>query len=383
MSQIFREVIKNKKYFRIGAMFLALFLLCAIFHAMTNGAFFEPRNISNLLRQMVVTGILSIGMMFIIVAGFIDLSVGSVVCFLGVVMAMLLERQVAPSLSLLVMLISALVIAFLNGFLISQIKIPAFIVSLGGMLFYRGAALGLTKGSTIPLGDNWLGRLSSSFVPGWVCLSIFAIYWLVQLGLKFKTFAAQKKSQSSAETSNIFIAKQIALLVFLLGAGKLLDFGEGVSVPILILFGLFILFDLVSKKTVFGRRIFAIGSNPDASYLSGINIKKISCLVFVMGGALSALAAAILTSRVGSASPDAGQLLELDAIAACVIGGTSLSGGVGSVSGALFGALLMEVLNNGMSLANLDAYWQYIVKGVVLVLAVGLDVTSQKHQRSV
>lgn len=370
-----------KRSWRTWTMVFALVLIWCIFQYATDQAFLQPRNLSNLFRQMTVTGILAMGMVLIIVAGHIDLSVGSVVCFLGVALAILMQRGVSPEMALIATILIGTTISFFQGWLTAYQKVPAFIVTLAGMMVFRGLSMGVTSGVTIPLEDSWIKSFGSAYVPS-------AAGWLIAAGLClvffFQTWNATKsvKDEGSNSTNSnslswsSFVLKTAGVVFFT----AIMNAYEGVPGPVLLMLVLMLLFGFIATKTVFGRHVYAVGGSVEAAYLSGVNVKLVVLGNFLLMGFLTAVAAMTLTARVESAQPDAGQLLELDAVASCVIGGTSLMGGKGTISGALLGALVMESLNNGMSLANMEAFWQYIVKGFVLVGAVWLDVASQKSR---
>ncbi|MDZ4676326.1 MAG: sugar ABC transporter permease [Oligoflexia bacterium] len=367
-----------KKSLRTYTMVFALFAIWAIFEVQTDGAFLQARNLSNLLRQMSVTSILSIGMVLIIVAGHIDLSVGSVVCFLGAILTVANTKMgYSPSVSVAIALSAGALIGLMNGYLLSYQRIPSFIVTLGGMMAFRGAAMMVTKNETIPLEAGWIQTMGTGYVnakAGWIiCIFSLMVTCLALI------WGRQSEIKSGLESTPLskFILKLLGLAFIVLSSMAVLASYEGIPIPVLIMIGLMIIVYLAATRTTWGRHIYAIGGNSDAAFLSGINIKFRTLSIYVLMGLLSAIGGIILTARVGSASPDSGQLLELDAIASCVIGGTSLMGGKGSVLGAILGALVMESLNNGMSLASIEPFWQYIVKGVVLVAAVWADMLSQ------
>jgi D-xylose transport system permease protein len=249
-----------------------------------------------------------------------------------------------------------------QGWLTASQRIPAFIVTLGGMLVFRGASMWITHGNTIALPDNWLTWVGSGYVPasvGWA-IGAFVMAWAV-----WRAFRSRR------------LATVIVLVPVTVGFLTVCTLYEGVPFPVFLMIALMGVFTLLTERTPFGRHVFAVGGSLEAARLSGVPVVRTVIGVFALMGALGGIGALVLTSRVGSASPDAGGLLELDAIAACVIGGTSLMGGRGSVFGAILGALMMESLNNGMSLANMESFWQYILKGAVLVAAVWADSASQ------
>ena len=369
---------KLKQSWRTLTMVFALILIWIIFQYATDGAFLQPRNLSNLFRQMTVTGVLAMGMVLIIVAGHIDLSVGSVVCFLGVTLAMLMQKGISPEVALMATLGVGLVISFVQGWLTAYQKVPAFIVTLAGMMIFRGLSMGVTAGVTIPLEDSWIKSFGSAYVPTSIGWGIAGFSLAVMALSRFRRRSSAIR-HGIATISGLSLWAGILLLTALVaGFTATMNAYEGVPAPVLLMLALMVLFNFISTKTVFGRHVYAVGGSVEAAHLSGVNVRKVVLGNFLLMGILTTIGAMILTARVESAQPDAGQLLELDAVASCVIGGTSLMGGKGTIAGALLGALVMESLNNGMSLANMEAFWQYVVKGLVLVIAVWLDVASQK-----
>ncbi len=370
-----------KSRLRTMTMVFALLAIWAIFHAVTHGAFLAPRNLSNLFRQMSITGILATGMVLVIVAGHIDLSVGSTVAFLGAVLAILTTNLgIAPVLAFGIALVLGLAIGGAQGYLVSYQRIPAFIVTLGGMLAFRGAAMWVTHGNTIPLGENWISKLGTEYISssvGW----ILSVVGIVLLALSaWWSRVSSRRSGLPPEAAWKSIGRVAGISALVLGFMNVMADYQGIPIPVLIMLALMLIFHFLATHTTFGRHVYAIGGNPEAAHMSGIPVKRRSLGVFLCMGGLSVVAATVLTARVGSASPDAGQLLELDAIASCVIGGTSLMGGKGSVFGAILGALVMESLNNGMSLANMESFWQYVLKGLVLIGAVWVDALSQEKR---
>lgn len=351
-----------KNQLRALTMVVALVIIWFIFDSITQGAFLQARNLSNLMRQMAITGILAGGMVLVIVMAHIDLSVGSTAAFFGGLLAVLSTQQgYSPTTAFFMTLLAGLAVGSLQGFLVAYKNIPSFIVTLGGMMIFRGASMWITQSSTIPLSESWILTAGAAYVDsrsGWI---------LTGLAILFVFFLLKRNWIRS-------------LFVSLLLAGTMWVFSshEGIPVPVLLMFGVVILLHFLANHTIWGRHVFALGGNPEAAFLSGVPVRARTLSVFAVMGTLASLGGMVLTSRVGSASPDAGQLLELDAIAACVIGGTSLMGGKGNIFGAIIGALLIESLNNGMSLANMEAYWQYIIKGMVLVGAVFVDIRFRK-----
>ena len=341
------------------------------------GIFLHPNNFSNLLQQMAVTGVLAVGMLMVIVAGQIDLSVGSVVGLAGGVAAMSQGWGGLGGALGLAMAVGALVGA-VQGSLIAYGNIPAFIVTLGGLLAWRGVILGLSEGATIPVSLPFFRWLGVGKLPQAVGATLAVVAIAAVIFMTISRVRARKRhglSVPSLASTALRIVVPAALIVLFI---YWMNFGGGMPVPVLVLLVVAVLGGFLTQNTTFGRYLYAIGGNPDAARLSGINIRRYILSAYCVLGLLVGVASLLHTGRVGSASPDAGTLMELDAIAACVIGGTSLMGGRGTVSGAVVGALIMASLDNGMSLLNVENYTQYIVKGAVLVAAVGFDMLGRR-----
>jgi D-xylose transport system permease protein len=370
-----------KTRLRTFTMVFALLVIWAIFELVTGGAFLQARNLSNLFRQMAVTGILASGMVLVIVAGHIDLSVGSVVCFLGALLTVFnTNHGWTPTEAFLLTLAVGAAIGLAQGYLASYQRIPAFIVTLGGMMVFRGASMWVTGASTIPLRENWIQSIGTSYLgagAGWaVCAAAIAVSCL-QL---WRSHASSVRHGVETGSTLAVLIKMAALAAGMAGFMAVMASYQGIPVPVLVMGAIMVLLHLAATRTTWGRHIYAIGGNVEAAHVSGIAVRAKTLSIFALMGILSAVGGVVLTARVGSASPDAGQLLELDAIASCVIGGTSLMGGKGSILGAILGALVMESLNNGMSMANMEPYWQYVIKGLVLVAAVWADIASQDRR---
>jgi len=364
---------------RAYTMLGALILIWLFFHWQTGGIFLTPRNISNLMLQMSVTGILAVGMLMVIVSGNIDLSVGSVLGLAGGVAAILLtnyEYGLVPSI-LAAIAIGTLIGAF-HGFLTAYFNIPAFIVTLGGLLAWRGAVKGITKSETVPIADptfKLIGQGNLDVVSGWV---LAAVGILLVLFLAFRRARAQKIYGLGNANYTGEMLKTILPIGAIVAFIYVMNSSDGVPLPVLIFLAVALFGVFITNSTTFGRYLYAIGGNQDAARLSGINTKLNVLKVFALLGVLTGIAAVIFAARQGSAGPDAGVLKELDAIAACVIGGASLMGGRGTIFGACLGALIMASLDNGMSLLNVRDFMQELIKGTILVAAVGLDMIGKK-----
>ena len=366
---------------RAYSMVAALVVMWVIFSLVTDGIFLEPRNFSNLIRQAAVTGIISVGMVMVIVTGQIDLSVGSLVGLAG--MAAILVQYywhwgLIPSLGMALAI--GLIVGALQGWLATYGKIPSFIVTLGGLLAWRGVAKGISKGATYPievrsfrdLGQAYLGRGIGLVL---VAVTVVAVIWSVLHRNSMRKRHGLPPWSLAALSLRIILPSILAV-----GFVLALNAYAGVPVPVLILVVVALAGAFLTENTVFGRHLYAIGGNPEAARFSGINLRAQGLIAFAILGVLTAIAAVIYTARVGSAGPDAGTLLELDAIAACVIGGASLAGGRGTVLGACLGALFMASLDNGMSLKNVPDFVQDVIKGGILVVAVGFDVMSKRRE---
>ena len=350
------------------------------FHWATNSIFLTPRNLSNLATQMSVTGILSVGMLMLIVSGNIDLSVGSVLGFAGGIAAFSLSvRGYGLPAAIIFAVAAGILIGTFQGALTAYVNIPAFIVTLGGLLAWRGAVKWLLGGNTVPVADETFKAIGQRNVPqeaGWA---------LAGLGIAFAVLMAYRRASSEASYGegklnyNSLVLKAVIPVVGIVAFIWVMNAYQGVPIPVLIFVSVALIGAFLMTSTVFGRYLYAIGGNADAARLSGIDIKRNILKVYALLGAFTGIAALIFTARVGSAAPDAGTLKELDAIAACVIGGASLMGGRGTVFGACVGALIMASLDNGMSLLNVRDFMQDIVKGSILVAAVGLDMVGRKQ----
>src|SRR5947207_4086236 len=359
---------------RAYTMLFALIAIWIYFDYSTGQIFLQPRNFSNLMRQTAVTGVLAVGMLMVIVAGQIDLSVGSVVGLAGGIAAIAqgwLGWGLAPS--LLAGIGTAIAIGAFQGSLTAYLNIPAFIVTLGGLLSWRGVILYLSKGETIPVRlpvFRILGVALITPASGLVlgALAIAAVIWLTLRRNRARARHGLPVPGLLATSARVVIPSAlIAVFVYVM------NLQGGVPLPVIVMLAVAIVGHFLTQNTTFGRYLYAIGSNPDAARLSGINSRRYILAAFALLGALVGIASLLHTGRVGSASPEAGTLMELDAIAACGIGGTSLMGGRGKVSGPLLGALVMASLDNGMSLFRVEIATQDLITRAVLVQAVGLD----------
>lgn len=372
---------------RAYTMVFALIAIWIYFHYSTGQIFLDPRNFSNLMRQTAVTGVLAVGMLMVIITGQIDLSVGSVVGLAGGIAAIAqgwLGWGLVPSLAAGIAV--GIAIGAVQGALTAYVNIPAFIVTLGGLLAWRGVILGLSRGETIPLRLQAFKSIGQDYVGPIVGWAIAAIALAAIILMTITRNRARRRHGLVVPSVGMTVLRVLVPSLVVLGFIYMMNSYElapgvqaGIPNPVIIFIAIALAGAFLTQNTTFGRYLYAIGGNPDAARLSGINIRRHLLAVFCIMGALAGVASIIYTARVGSASPDAGQLLELDAIAACVIGGTSLMGGRGTVFGAILGALIMASLDNGMSLKNVEPYMQNIIKGAILVAAVGLDMAGRKR----
>ena len=379
-----------KQNIREYGMFIALFLIMAIFTATTDGVFISSRNISNLLNQTGYIAVLAVGMTLVIVIRHIDLSVGFLAGFLGAIAAIALVSWGLP-----VYVVIPLVLALgalagcITAFPVAQLGIPSFVASLAGWLIYRGAILLVTlKTGTIIIPDKAFNAIGNGYIPDipgltflpevhklTLLLGLIAIVLYIVNEIKSRrnkiAYNFEVLSAGVFAIKLIFISILVALITWVL-AGY-----NGLSWTVVIVLIVVGVYHFVTTQTVLGRHIYAMGGNPEAAQLSGINVKKIIYVVFGSMGMLSALSGILFASRLQSATTTAGQLFELDAIAAAYVGGVSAAGGVGKVTGSIIGALVMLSLTSGMNLMSIDISLQYVMRGVVLVAAVIFDVATR------
>lgn len=367
--------------YKILALLIAVAVIWIFFSVMTDGSFITPRNVSNLLRQMSITGMLACGMVFVIIAGEIDLSVGALLGLLGGLAAILDVGFGWPIwYTVPTVLLIGTAAGLFNGWLSTYGGIPSFIVGLGGMLAYRGILLGATGGSTIAPVSQEFVFIGQGYLPQLLGHAMAVLIFVLLAALTVMRRRSQQRYQLAVAPIWQDVAKVVVIGVLIAGFMTMLDQYGGIPVPVLLLLVMLGVFSWIATQTVFGRRIYAVGSNLDATRLSGINTDRVKLAVFGLMGLMCAFAGMINTARLAAGSPSAGSQGELDAIAACFIGGTSMRGGSGTVYGALIGALVMASLDNGMSMLDVDAYWQMIVKGAILVLAVWVDVLSRSSR---
>ncbi|MGW0626907.1 multiple monosaccharide ABC transporter permease [Streptomyces sp. NPDC002758] len=380
-----------RRNMRQYGMLIALGLIVVLFAIWTDGDLLLPRNVSNLVLQNSYILILAIGMMLVIIAGHIDLSVGSLTAFVGSFAAVLtVQHGMAWPLALVLCLLVGAVAGSMQGFLIAYLGIPSFIVTLAGMLLFRGLTEILLKGQTLGPFPGGLQKMGNGFLPevgpntnyhnltlllGLVLVA--AVVWQ-----EFRDRRRQREFALEVVPTRLFLLKLVALVAAILVLTLLLASYKGAPIVLIILGALVVGYGYVMRNAVFGRHIYAIGGNLPAAKLSGVKDKKVTFYVFLNMGVLAALAGLVVAARLNAASPKAGVNFELEAIASSFIGGASMSGGVGTVLGAIIGGLVLGVLNNGMNLLSVGTDWQQVIKGLALLAAVGFDVWNKRKSGS-
>lgn len=377
-----------KKNARDYGMYIALMVIMLFFTVMTGGIFMSPRNLSNLFDQTGYVAVLAVGMTLIIIIRHIDLSVGFVAGFLGAIAAVLMRMGGIPlPLVLLATIAVGLLIGLYQGSFVAYLGVPAFVVTLAGQFFFRGALLRITEGSgTIIVESDFFNALGNGFIPDIFNGDKFHILTLV-LGMlvvigfiisEINSRNKRKKYNFEGSTLDMFIGKIFFISALILFFCWQLAQYNGISWTVVIVLVVVAIYHFFMNNTVLGRHVYALGGNPEAAELSGIKVKGVTMFVFGSMGALAGLAGILFTARLQSASTTAGVGFELDAIASAFIGGASPAGGVGKVTGTIIGAIVMSSLQSGMNLLQVGQSYQYIVKGLVLVAAVLFDVQSRR-----
>ncbi|ACB35456.1 Monosaccharide-transporting ATPase [Leptothrix cholodnii SP-6] len=372
-----------KSNFREYGMLLSLVAIMAFFQVMTDGTLMQPLNLTNLVLQNSYIVIMALGMLLVIVAGHIDLSVGSVCGFIGALAAVLMVNHEWHYLSAtLVCLVVGGLIGAAQGYFVAFFRIPSFIVTLAGMLVFKGLALALLNGQSVGPFPETFQALSSGFIPDLFSTESLRLTSLLigaavagALALaSLRSRGNQIKHGIEAEPAGFFFAKIGVFAAMLIYFSYMLASYKGLPNVLIVMALLIGLFDFVTSRTTIGRRVYALGGNEKAAKLSGIKTERLSFYTFVNMGVLAALAGLVFAARLNTATPKAGLGFELDVIAACFIGGASASGGVGKVMGAVIGAFIMGVMNNGMSILGIGIDYQQVIKGLVLLAAVFVDV---------
>lgn len=376
-----------KKNVRDYGILIALIAIVIFFQNMTNGILLRPINITNIVLQNSYIVIMALGMLLVIVAGGIDLSVGSIAAFIGAVAAVLMVRYNMHWLvTILVSLVLGGLIGAFQGYWISYAKIPSFIVTLAGMLIFRGLTLVMLQGEAVGPFPVPFQRLSSGFIPDFfqhdgfhiTTILIGILLSVIIVSLDFIGRSKQKKYGFEVIPLYFSIIKNLAVVGAVMGLCYLMASYKGLPTVLVVLFLLIALYAFITSQTVIGRRIYAMGGNVKAAMLSGVNTTRLLFLTFANMGVLAALAGLIVAARLNVATPKAGDGFELEVIAAVFIGGASATGGIGKIIGAVIGAFMIGVINNGMSILGIGIDWQQAIKGIVLLLAVLFDVYNKK-----
>jgi D-xylose transport system permease protein len=368
--------------FRDFALATGLLLIVAFF-AHADLRFLDPDNLSNLLTDFSIMATLAVGMLLVILPGHIDLSAGSGLGLAGGIAAVLTTQFAWPSgAAMLIAVATAVIVWFAMGSLIVRERIPAFIVTLGGLLIFRGLFWHTTGMRTVEISiggqDNLYKLLNAYRLPGTAGLVLVSIAVLALTWLRLRADTQRQQRELPVDDSELrflklFIAGQL-LFLFVLVA----NLANGIPLPALIFAAVAVTIHVLTRHTPFGRHLYAIGGNEEAAVISGIPVKRVIITAFMILGAIVGLTGLVLTSNTGSSNTKAGELWELDAIAACVIGGVSLRGGRGNVLGVIFGALIIAVLINGMNLLAVSTANQYLARGAVLIVAVWMDVRMKR-----
>lgn len=376
-----------KSNIRDYALLLSLLVIMIFFQVTTDGTLFKPVNMTNLILQNSYIVIMALGMLLIIVAGHIDLSVGSVSGFVGAVAAvMMVPWKMDPFVTMLACLALGAAIGGAQGYFVAYHRIPAFIVTLAGMLIFKGLALTVLGGASVGPFPREFQLLSSGYVPdvfnitfmggpfNLLALIIGAVVTATIIYFNIKERREQQAHGLAEEPHIIYLGRNVLIAGAFLGFTFLMARYKGLPNVLIVMFALIALFVFLTTRTTFGRRVYAMGGNEKAAKLSGINTERMTLMIFVIMGALAALAGLVFAARLNVATPKAGAGFELEVIAACFIGGAAVTGGVGKIIGAVIGAFIIGVMNNGMSIMGIGIDYQFVIKGAVLMLAVFLDV---------
>jgi putative multiple sugar transport system permease protein len=376
-----------KANIRDYALLLSLLVIMIFFQFTTNGTLFKPVNMTNLILQNSYIVIMALGMLLIIVAGHIDLSVGSVSGFVGAVAAvMMVPWKMDPFVTMLACLALGAAIGGAQGYFVAYHRIPAFIVTLAGMLIFKGLALTVLGGASVGPFPRQFQLLASGYVPDLFTITVFggpfnllaliigAVVTAVIIYFNIKERREQQAHGLAEEPNIIYLGRNVLIAGAFLTFSFLMARYKGLPNVLIVMFALIALFVFLTTRTTFGRRVYAMGGNEKAAKLSGINTERMTFMIFVIMGALAALAGLVFAARLNVATPKAGAGFELEVIAACFIGGAAVTGGVGKIIGAVIGAFIIGVMNNGMSIMGIGIDYQFVIKGAVLMLAVFLDV---------
>lgn len=377
-----------KDNIRQYVMYIALVVIFTLFTIMTNGTFITGSNISNLIKQSGYVAILAIGMTLVLIIVNIDLSVGYVAGFTGAIAAALMSKIVWPGiqlnswLAIIVVLFIGLLIGLYQGFLIAYLKIPAFVTTLAGMFIFRGLlSLTTEKSGTIIVTDETFNKIGNGFIAKDYPIVTYIIGILITISIIISQVIKRKdkiKYKFDVCSMPIFILGMLLATSIVMGISDVLAKNNGIPWVAVIVTVVFLIYNYILNRTALGRYIYGIGGNAQAAELSGVNVRRVMLFCFCSMSVLAALAGVVYTSRIQAATPTAGLAFEMDAIASAYIGGVAVSGGVGKLPNTLVGALVIMSLTNGMNLMGIGISYQYIVKGVIFIVAVAFDVMNKK-----
>lgn len=379
-----------KSNIRDYAMYIALVVIFIFFGFWTKGVFLSPRNISDLINQTGYVSMIAIGMTVILIIRHIDLSVGFVAGFLGAVAAILMKDGISPWIVIPIVLVGGIIVGLYQGVLVALVGVPAFVVTLAGMFIFRGLLSYVTAGTgTIIVKDENFKAISNGFIPDLpissgihiltLIIGILAIVLLILNEIKIRNNL--KKYNFKVNSIPIVIVKVLFLSAAIMCIMWILAGYKGIPWTAVVVGVVLLIYNFMLNKTRLGRYIYGIGGNPEAAELSGVNVRKVTLFAFASVSMLAAFGGILYTSRIGSATTTAGLGFELDAIASSYIGGVSVSGGIGKVTNTIVGAFVIISLTNGMNLMGIDISRQYIVKGLIFILAVAFDVLTRKKSR--
>ena len=387
MSLLNEAKVLIKQNIREYGMYIALVVIMVAFSAATGGLFMSSRNISNLINQTGYIAVLAVGMTLVMVIKHIDLSVGFLAGFLGAIAAIfMMKLNISVPLTIALVLILGTLTGSFTGFLVAKMGIPAFVASLAAMLVFRGALLQVTEGTgTIVVSNDAFNAIGNGFIPdifnGGNLHILTLLIGVIGVGAfiwsEIKTRNDKVKYNFEVISSTMFTIKLVAISLVIGYITWILAGYNGLSWTIVITIIVVLIYHFITTKTIIGRHVYAVGGNSEAARLSGINVDRITIIVFASMGMLAALSGILYTSRLQSATTTAGTLFELDAIAAAYVGGVSANGGIGKVTGSVIGALVMASLTNGMNLVGVGISYQYIIRGVILAVAVIFDVKTR------
>ena len=373
---------------RTSGIYIAFVAILVLFAVLTDGVSLSPRNVTNIVLQYSYILVLAIGMVIVIIAGHIDLSVGSVVALCGAVSAVIVIQQGQPFwVGVVAALAVGIAVGAWHGFWVAYVGIPAFIVTLAGMLLFRGLTLQVLDNISLSPFPREYSQIATGFLNGLLGGYGYDAFTLLVGGIAVAGYAvsswrarvAKLRYGQPVESMPLFAAKIVAVAAVVMAFAWQLATSRGLPIVLIILAALVLVYGLVMKRTIFGRQVYAIGGNLSAAMLSGVKVRKVNFWIFVNMGFLSGVAGVIYSSRMNGAQPAAGEMFELDAIAAAFIGGAAVTGGVGTVVGAMVGGLIMAVMSNGMQLMGVEQPIQSVVKGLVLLAAVAFDVYNKRR----